>query len=157
MSHELEALNLKHLTSQEETYVLYRIRGINPKAAARSAGYPVPERAVADLGMREDITRAIAYGREMARQSALNAGALEFTRDDATRLYLEAHAKSATALEEIRAIDSLVKLHGLATPEKVEVSITRRDQLQQLDDEKLLEIAGQDITLNPEDYVEIVE
>ena len=72
----------------------------------------------------------------------MSAGAIEFTKDDATSLYLEAHATSETAAEKIRAVDSLVKLHGLATPEKVEVQITSRSQMDALDDEALLKLTG---------------
>ena len=95
--------------------------------------------------------------REMQRQVAVQAGAIEFTKDDATALYLEAHAKSATAMEEIRAVDSLVKLHGLATPEKVEVTVTNRSQMESMDDEQLMKLAGQEIHLSPDDYVEVSE
>ena len=148
-------LGIGSLTSQEETYVLHRTRGINPTAAARSAGYTKPAIAVADLSERADVQRAIAYFREMSRQSALAAGAMEFSKDDATALYLEAHAKSACAMEEIRAVDSLVKLHGLATPEKVEVKVTRVDQLESMDDEQLLKLAGKEIELDPSQYTEL--
>jgi rRNA maturation endonuclease Nob1 len=93
----------------------------------------------------------------MQRQMAINAGAIDFTKDDATVLYLESHAKAETAAEEIRAVDSLVKLHGLATPERVEVNITRRDQLEEMDDKELLKMTGQDIQLSPADYAEVQE
>ena len=152
LSGHYSELGISSLTSQEETYVLHRTRGINPTAAARAAGFAKPAIAVANMSDREDIQRAIAFFREAARQSALAAGAAEFTRDDATSLYLEAHAKSACAMEEIRAVDSLVKLHGLATPEKVEVKVTRIDQLESMDDEALLKLAGNDINLDPNDY-----
>lgn len=151
------SLGIQRLTAQEEIYVQRRSIGINPTAAARAAGYSAPARAVAELSEREDIRLAISYLREMQRQVAVSAGAIEFTKDDATALYLEAHAKSATAAEEIRAVDSLVKLHGLATPEKVELTVTSRSQLESLDDEALLKLAGQDIDLSPEDYMEVGE
>lgn len=145
-------LGITRLTSQEEHYVLLRTRGLNPLAAARSAGYHQPQQAVAKLAQREDVRDALAYFREMSRQTAIQAGAIEFTRNDATLLYLEAHAHAATATEEIKAVDSLVRLHGLATPEKVEINITARNQLEGLDDEALLRMAGQTIRLTPEEY-----
>ena len=152
LSGSYASLGIGKLTAQEEMYVQRRTQGINPSAAARAAGYRKPARAVAELAEREDIKLAISYMREMQRQVAVQAGAIEFTKDDATALYLEAHAKSATAMEEIRAVDSLVKLHGLATPEKVEVNITHRSQMEAMDDEALLKLAGQNIQLTPEDY-----
>lgn len=152
LSGSYASLGIARLTAQEETYVQRRTQGVNPSAAARAAGYKYPARAVAELSEREDINLAISYMREMQRQVAVQAGAIEFTKDDATALYLEAHAKSATAMEEIRAVDSLVKLHGLATPEKVEVNITNRSQMETMDDEQLLKMAGQDIQLSPDEY-----
>lgn len=145
-------LGISRLTSQEEHYVLLRTRGLNPLAAARSAGYHQPQQAVAKLAQREDVRDALAYFREMSRQTAIQAGAIEFTRNDATLLYLDAHSHAATATEEIKAVDSLVRLHGLATPEKVEINITARNQLEGLDDEALLRMAGQTIRLTPEEY-----
>lgn len=155
LSGSYASLGIGQLTAQEETYVQRRTQGINPSAAARAAGYRQPARAVAELSEREDIRLAISYMREMQRQVAVQAGAIEFTKDDATALYLEAHAKSGTAMEEIRAVDSLVKLHGLATPEKVEVNITNRTQMETMDDDELLKLAGQDIQLSPEEYKEV--
>lgn len=155
LSGSYASLGIGRLTAQEETYVQRRTQGINPSAAARAAGFRHPARAVAEMAQREDITLAISYMREMQRQVAVQAGALEFTRDDATALYLEAHAKSATAMEEIRAVDSLVKLHGLATPDRVEINVTNRGQMENMDDEQLLKLAGQDIQLSPDEYVEV--
>lgn len=142
------------LTAQEESYVQFRVRGLNAVSAARSAGYPAPFKAAEELSERPDIDEKIAFYRELSRQEAIRAGAeIEFTKADATRLYLEAHAKAATATEEIKAVDSLVKLHGLAEPEKREITITSREQMETMDDSKLLAIAGQDILLSPDDYV----
>lgn len=153
LSGSYASLGIGRLTAQEETYVQRRTQGINPSAAARAAGYRQPARAVAELSHREDINLAISYMREMQRQVAVQAGAIDFTKDDATALYLEAHAKSATAMEEIRAVDSLVKLHGLATPERVEINVTNRGQMETMDDEQLMKLAGQDIMLSPDSYM----
>ena len=152
IDNEYLSFGLGRFTSQEESYILFRIRGLNPKAAARGAGFPNPIQAVIALSEREDIQEAIAYGREMSRQAAINAGAVEFTKDDATLMYFEAHAKSATALEEIRAIDSLVKLHGLASPEKKEIIITDKDQLKELGSDELVKLSGREIKLDPSQY-----
>lgn len=149
------SLGIERLTAQEEVYVQRRTQGLNPSAAARAAGYPYPARAVSMLGEREDINLAISYLREMQRQVAVSAGAIEFTKDDATALYMEAHATSETAGEKIRAVDSLVKLHGLATPEKVEVNITSRAQMDAIDDDELMRMSGQDILLSPSEYVDV--
>lgn len=152
LSDHYTALGIQRLSSQEEAYVLNRVRGLNPLASARAAGYSRPARVVADFAERKDLDTAIIYLREMARQSILSGGA-DFSRDDATRLYLEAHAKSANATEEIKAVDSLVKLHGLAAPEKVEVQVTRQEQITALDDDALMELAGHDFHLSPDEYM----
>ncbi len=152
MTASYNALGIGRLSIQEELYVQRRTQGLNPTAAARSANYSNPAKAVAELSEREDINTCISYMREMQRQTAIRAGAIEFTKDDATTLYLEAHATSETSAEKIRAVDSLVKLHGLATPEKVDINITSRSQMEQMDDEDLLKLAGQEIELAPEDY-----
>lgn len=149
------SMGIERLTSQEEVYVQRRTQGLNPSAAARAAGFRYPARAVAELAEREDITLAISYLRDMQRAVAVSAGAIEFTKDDATALYMEAHATSETAGEKIRAVDSLVKLHGLATPEKVEINITSREQMDSMDDQALMEMAGQDILLSPDEYTEV--
>jgi len=146
------ALGINTLTSQEESYVQLRARNVNPSAAARSAGYRKPALAVADLAERADVQRAIAYFREMSRQASIDAGAIEFTRNDATAMLMESHAKSATATEEVNAIDKLIKLHGLNTPDTLEINVTRKDQLEELSDEDLMKLSKQDILLSPEEY-----
>lgn len=155
LSGSYAALGIGKLTSQEEVYVQRRTQGLNPKAAARSAGFSAPARAVALMADREDIRLAISYMREMQRQVAVSAGAIEFTKDDATALYLEAHATSETSAEKIRAVDSLVKLHGLATPERVEINITSRAQMDALGDDELMRMAGQDIILDASQYANV--
>ena len=134
-----------------------RARNVNPTASARGAGYRTPAIAVAELADRPDVVTAIAYFREMSRQASIDAGQIEFTRNDATIMLMEAHAKSATATEEVNAVDKLIKLHGLNTPEKVEVNITRRDQLDELGDDELMKLSGRDILLAPEDYTQVEE
>jgi|TARA_R110000744_G_scaffold355849_1_gene462477 hypothetical protein len=155
LSGQYSALGIQRLSIQEEVYVQRRTQGLNPLAAARAASYEKPAKAVALLSEREDVNLCISYMREMSRQVAINSGAIDFTKDDATCLYLEAHSTSETSAEKIRAVDSLVKLHGLATPEKVEINVTNRGQMDQLDDEALLKLSGQDIQLSPDDYMVI--
>lgn len=143
-----------HLTSQEERYVNFVLRGINPSAAARQAGYSNPIETVGEFAHRTDIQTAIAHGREVSRQLALQAGALEFTKEDATRLYLEAHALSDTSADKIKAVDSLVKLHGLAEPERKELVFGTVEQMREMDTEALMELAESDIELDPSQYAE---
>lgn len=147
----------RHLTAQQETYVLRRAVGMNPVAAARMAGYRDPQKAVEEMANNPAVEDAIIYMRETQRQTAIAAGAITFTKDDATALYLQAHAKSENATEEIRAVDSLVKLHGLASPEKREVVVTSKEQLAAMSDAELAALAGDEILLDPEDYAEVID
>lgn len=154
---EYAAMAIKTLTSQEDAYVRYCLQGLNPSAALRSAGYKNPAQTLMEFSEREDIQLALAHGREMIRQTALAQGALEFSRDDATLMYLDAHSKAENATEMIRATDSLVKLHGLAEPEKKEIKVTSRNEIQALDSDELLRLAGSDIQLTPDDYIEVTD
>lgn len=77
---------------------------------------------------------------------------IKFTKDQATMLLLESHRKSKDSTEEIKAVQELIKLHGLAAPEKREIEITRHDQLRELDDRELQQMAGMDIDLDPSSY-----
>lgn len=155
LSSNYAALGITRLTIQEENYIQRRAQGLEPLAAARAAQFPNAHKAVARMAEREDINLAISYAREMMRQQAINNGAIEFTKDDATQLYLEAHATSINSMEKIRAIDSLVKLHGLAAPERREIEITQRSQMSELNDDDLLRMTGQDISLDPSQYTEV--
>lgn len=146
-------LGIGSLTSQEELYVQRRTQGLEPLAAARAANYQQPKKAVAALLEREDINLAISYARELQRQN--NILSYQFDRDDATAMYLEAHATAETSMEKIRAVDSLVKLHGLAAAEKKEITITSRKQMQQMGDDELLKLSGATYTLDAESYVEV--
>lgn len=146
------SISATRLSAQEETFVMRRVVGMNPIAAARMAGYPKPQAAAEELANSEKVNSAIAYIREANRLSAINAGAINFTKDDATSLYLQAHARADAVADEIRCIDSLVKLHGLAAPEKREIIVTSREQLEVLDDEALMRMSGNEFSLSPSEY-----
>lgn len=146
---------LKPLTVQQEQYVMLRIRGLTPEAAAHHARLPSDLDSI--YKMHEENPAIDAYlvqMREEVRRQAIRAGVkIQFTRDDAALMYMEAHAKAANATEEIKAVDSLVKLFGLAEPEKKEVTVTSREQLKELSDEELMQISGREILLDPSQYV----
>lgn len=150
---------LKPLTVQQEQYVMLRIRGLTPEAAAHHAKLPSD---VASLyKMHEENPAIDAYlvqMREEVRRQSIRAGVkVNFTRDDAAIMYLEAHAKSANATEEIKAVDSLVKLFGLAEPDKKEVTVTSREQLKELSDDELMQMTGREIQLDPSQYISKVD
>lgn len=150
-------MNLSTLTAQQEQYVLLRIRGLTPEAAASSVGLPSDTKSI--LEMHESnpaIDGALIAMRDKVRRASIMAGVkVNFTKDDAALMYLEAHAKSANATEEIKAIDSLVKLFGLQEPEKREIRLRSKEELKELDDAELARVSGQEILLDPSEYTEV--
>ena len=139
------------LSAQERSFVNLVLRGVAPQPAAKSLGLPPQEGLL--LVQEEHIRQALEYGREMLDpgmyQTVQN---IEFTKDMATVLYLEAHKKSKDSTEEIKAVDSLVKLHGLAEPEKKQVEVKHEGQLRELSDDDLQKMAGNTIQLDPSSY-----
>ncbi|MGR3808633.1 hypothetical protein [Pasteurella testudinis] len=125
MREDYPLLEIKSLTVKEERYIQLRLRGIPPTAAARKAGLPHDMASINALHDRKpQLDRAIIYYRERIRERAISDGVdITFTRADAHMMYLQAHSHSANATEEIKATDSLVKLWGLAAPEKKEIEI----------------------------------
>ncbi|MEH8108031.1 hypothetical protein [Gallibacterium anatis] len=103
---------------------------------------------------KPQLDRALVYYRERIREKAVNEGVeIQFTRADAHMMYLQAHSHAACATEEIKAVDSMVKLWGLAAPEKKEVEITNRKQLENMSDSELQKLTGLTYNLDPSDYV----
>jgi hypothetical protein len=95
----------------------------------------------------------LVQAREQVRRRSIMAGVkFNMTKDDAALMYMEAHAKADNATEEIKAVDSLVKLYGLAEPEKRDVRVGSLEQLRELDDEALMEQMGEEILLDPSEY-----
>ena len=134
-------LNLNELSVQEERLILYHLKGMTKAAAGRAAGYLNIEH-VYDIFKKPKIIQAVNYLREESRRE------FSFDKGTATSMYLEAHRKSANATEEKNIIDSLCKLHGLFAPETAtQINIINGEQVERLEnlsDEELLKIAGDD-------------
>lgn len=133
-------LNLNELTSQQETYVLARVGGMNMKASARAAGYS--ERSVYDVEKSPAVQKAIEYFREQNREE------VRFELADAHHMYMSAYRASANATEMKNTTDSLVKLHGVSKEEQtplVNIQINGSKQLERMTDEELLKLAGSTI------------
>lgn len=134
-------LNLNELSVQEERLILYHLKGMTKAAAGRAAGYLNIEH-VYDIFKKPKIIQAVNYLREESRRE------FNFDRGTATSMYLEAHRKSANATEEKNIIDSLCKLHGLFAPEtatQINIINGEVEKLENLSDEELLKIAGDDV------------
>lgn len=118
-----------NFTAQEQAFARYVARGMHPVAAARAAGMPAvpPAERIADL----------------VNTFPNNVNQHVVTRDLLNKMLFEAHAKAATASEEIAAIRELGKLNGLyeQADTTVKVEINSIKQLEELPDEKLIELA----------------
>jgi hypothetical protein len=143
------------LTHQQEQYVRLRCRGLTPEAAAHAARLPSDTASIYQMHEENPLLdEYLLQMREEIRKQTVRAGVrVQFTKDDAALLYLEAHAKAKDATEEIKAVDSLVKLYGLAEPEKREVTVNSKADLQELEDKDLMALAGETIMLDPSEYV----
>ncbi len=134
-------LNLNDLTVQQEKLVQLVASGMSVAAAGRAAGYAHPN-AAREAARRPAVTRALEYLREEMRET------VNFKRENAHMMYMEAYTSSANATEMKNTVDSLVKLHGLATPDnstQVNININGTKQLERMSDEDLLKLAGQNI------------
>lgn len=143
------------LTSQEQMFVAAMNAGASKTEAARRCGITIP---CANKWLeREDITYAFQlYQREFEQDILPN---VRFTKDDAHHMYMEAYRNSGNATEQIKATDSLVKLHGLDKPEQGpeerEINTTR--QLENMSAAELLKVAGYELTSLTADDVEDAE
>ena len=134
-------LSLGDLTVQQEKLVMLVLSGMSIAAAGRGAGYSNTN-AVYDAIKRPKVAQALEYFREQMRED------VKFTRANAHIMYMDAYQASATATEMKNTVDSLVKLHGLGTPDnatQVNINIDATPkQLERMSDEELLKIAGKD-------------
>ena len=132
-------LQIGELTVQQERLVLGIVSGMSVAAAGRAAGYASSSTAL-DASKRPAVQTAINYYREQMREQ------VNFTRENAHMLYMEAYSAAVNATEMKNTVDSLVKLHGLGTPDQatqINVNInTSAKQLERMTDEELLQIAG---------------
>lgn len=147
----------KGFTRQQEQFILHYVKGQSATAAARAAGYSGSGTALLN---DERIQRAI----ELLREKTL--GEIRISRDMLNGMLLEAHAKSATATEEINAIRELGKMNGLyeadkqkASPVQINIGsqVSNVKQIERLSDKELLELAGDDIALSSDEYEVIDE
>lgn len=134
-------LDIGDLTVQQEKLVMLVLSGMSLAAAGRGAGYSNSS-AVYDAVKRPKVVKALAYFREQMHEE------VKFTAANAHIMYMDAYQASANATEMKNTVDSLVKLHGLGTPDnatQVNINIDATPkQLERMSDEELLKIAGKD-------------
>ena len=132
-------LNLNDLTIQQEKLVQMIASGMTIAAAGRAAGYASPQNA-RDASKRPAVAKALEFLREEMRET------VNFKRENAHMMYMESYQAAANATEMKNTVDSLVKLHGLATPDnstQVNINIQGTKQLERMSDADLLKLAGQ--------------
>ena len=133
-------LNINDLTIQQEKLVQLVASGMSVAAAGRAAGYSSPQTA-REAAKRPAVAKALEFLREEMRET------VNFKKENAHMMYMEAYTSSANATEMKNTVDSLVKLHGLAIPDnstQVNIHVQGTKQLERMSDEDLLKLAGQD-------------
>jgi len=131
---------LDDLTDQQRIYVEQRLCGLSQVAAATAAGYADPRRKAYDVENTPRVVDALRKAREVTAKK------VQYTREKAHEQLHEAYRNATTAAEQVMAVRELIKLHGVAAPEQVEVKHTHKHdhELRFMDDQQLLEIAGID-------------
>jgi len=124
------------LGPKEQLYIDSRLQGTPPVAAARVAGFEYPVDASTQLEGDERVRAAIEYSIHV------RAHEMQITRQDVLAGMLEAVQMAATATEMVSAWREIGKIIGAYEPTKIEVNHVRRDQIRQLDDEQLAEMAA---------------
>jgi hypothetical protein len=128
------------LTRQQRLYVDGRLSGLSQVAAASAAGCGTPRKDGHRLEKNEVVQKAML---DMMQRTADEVG---FGRKEAHDMYMDAYMNAETAMEQIAAVNALVKLHGLEAPKKVEIEHTHdhNHELRFLPTEELMKLAGMD-------------
>ena len=141
------------LTTQQENFVLHYMKGQSVAAAERAAGYS--SGAGKRLLAEERVQHVITYLREKEFAD------IRVTRETLTQMLFEAHGKAATATEEINAVKELGKMHDLYEDAKhkgnttnvlIDKRVTNVRQIERATEADLMLLAGDTLSLDPEDY-----
>lgn len=140
------------LTAKERIYVDSRMSGMTQIASAAAAGLAQPRTAGGRLEKKDSVQQAML---DMMQQQAEDVG---FGRKEAHDMYMDAYQNAETAMEQIAAVNALVKLHGLEKPKQLEVKHehTHSGQIEHLPTEELMKLAGMDKVLTLEGEFEEV-
>ena len=140
------------LTRKQRLYVDARLQGLSQVAAATAAGSSRPKSEAHRYETNEKVQQALVD------RMAKVADEVDFSRKEAHDMYMEAYRNAETAMEQIAAVNAMVKLHGLEKPKVVEHqhTHTHSGQLEYMPTDKLMELADmEDLVLEGE--FEIVE
>jgi hypothetical protein len=95
----------------------------------------------------------------MVDMMAKTADEVGFSRKEAHDMYMEAYYNAETAMEQIAAVNAMVKLHGLEKPKQLEVKHehTHTGTIEHLPTDELMRLANMNETLTLEGEFREVE
>lgn len=127
----------RDLTRKEQLYIDGRLQGLSKIASTAAAGYANPKTECARVDAKEHVQQALI---DMMQRNAEEIG---FGRKEAHDMYMDAYMNSETAMEQIAAVNALVKLHGLEAPKKIEVdhNIQVDGEIRYLPTDELMKLA----------------
>jgi hypothetical protein len=131
---------LEPLTETQRIWVTCKLKGMTDVAAATAAGIANPKTNGGQFRKSAACMEALKAGVEILANDVM------FTRKQAHEMYMDAHRNAANSLEQVAAINAMVKLHGIAAPEVKEIhqhvsgSVEHRE-VRELTDEQLLQLA----------------
>ena len=102
------------LTAKQRIYVDCRLEGMTQTASAAAAGSSYPKSEAARYESHENVQAA------MIERMQATADEVDFSRKEAHDMYMDAYRNAETAMEQIAAVNSMVKLHGLEKPKVIE-------------------------------------
>jgi hypothetical protein len=142
-------LSYKELTTKQRIYVDSQLSGMTKVASAAAAG----SKRYEPFEKSETVRQALV---DMMQRGAEEVG---FSRKDAHDMYMQAYQNADTAMEQIAAVNAMVKLHGLEKPQKLEIKHehTHSGQIEHLPTEELMKLAGMQKTLTLEGEFSEVE
>lgn len=146
--------SLRKLTHQQRIYVESRLSGMNQLAAGAAAGLSVPR---VDSYKVEQLP---AVQEAMLAAMQVSAEEIGFSRKEAHDLLMQAYWNADTAGEQIAAVREMIKLHGVAAPQQVEVNHkhVHQGELHLLSNDELMRLAdmNDDLVLEGE-FTEVEE
>lgn len=145
-------LEIKALTRQMETALVNYMRGMTPRAASNSAGYAPTSSAFLSFIKSEPGMAILEYMRDKVMYET------KFTREDATKMFLEAFHESGTSMEKIAATRELGRMHGVYEEQQLKAAtqnitinqqnntvVHNEKQLTRMSNAELLAIASEDM------------
>lgn len=130
------ALALQTLNAKERQYVELRLQGALPNAAARGAGLEPAHQHAERLEKDERVRAVVEYSLRVKSHQ------MQITREDVLAGLMDATRMASTATELTGAWREIGKIIGAYEPTKIDVNVTKREQLETVSDEELAQLAA---------------